>query len=186
MTRKSFRKELNHQKAQTYIERVWAEDGMVFSVTKEGQSKIQTVKEAATACMKINEHMVYIQKILNDPAKASQALKRELDKGNQFIELVTKVCREAMSQKDSGNKKTQLLQNFVNHKDLNGKDNTLTDEDQRTEFLMLQLHTLDEQDIRAVLRNKEMSHPQQEFVLSRMHTQNMAREQNFGESDRIM
>jgi hypothetical protein len=185
-TRSSFRRAQQHKKAQSLIERVWAEDGMVFSVTKDGQSKIQTVKEAATSCMAINAHMTYIQNLMKDPSKDNQVLREELRKGNDFIKLVSNVCRQAQAQKEAGNKKTDLLQNFVNHKDINGKDNALTDEDQRVEFLSMQLHTLDEQEIRAVLRNKSLPHAAQEQVLTRMHTQNLAEQQNFGKSDIIL
>ena len=165
-TRSSYRRAQQHKKAQSLIERVWAEDGMVFSITKDGQSKIQTVKEAATACIHINQHMNYLQKLISDPTKDNQVLRDELKKGNEFIKIVTDVCRQAQAQKESGDKKTELLQNFVNHKDINGNDNRLTDEDQRVEFLAMQLHSLDEKDIRAVLRNKQLSHEQQEHAKS--------------------
>jgi hypothetical protein len=184
--RSSFKKVKAHKKSTSLIERVWAEDGMVFSITTEGQTKLQSVKEAATACMKINEHMVYLQELINDPLKDNQSLRQELAKGNTFIELVTKVCREAMVQKAAGNNKTDLLQNFVNHKDADGNDNTLVDEDQRIEFLLSQFNTLDEQDIRAVVRNLSLTPDQQDSVISRMHTQNMATKQNFKKSDVII
>jgi len=187
-TASSFRRQKAHSRAQDYIERVYAEDGLIFSVTKEGQKKMFTVREAVTRVQAINLQMQEISNLLKDPTKSSSSLQDQLQRGYNFIKTVANVCKEAQKQKDSGNKKTKLLNNFVEGKDVDGRAIS-SSEDQRTQYLMLQLSTLDEKDIRTVLRSKEYTHEQQENILSRMHTLNMTTAMNFdlkGDSDLIL
>jgi len=186
-TTSSFRRKKQHTKAQDYLERVYAEDGVIFSVTKDGQKKMFTVREAVTRAHAINLQMQEIANLLKDPTKTSKSLEEQLKRGYKFVKQIGEVCREAQKQKESGNKKAELLTNFVEGKDMDGNAISNTDEDQRVMFLMSQLNTLDEKDIRTVLRSKKHTHNQQEAILSRMHTLNMTSRMNFkGDSDLIL
>ena len=185
-TASSFRRQKAHSKAQDYIERLYAEDGLIFSITKEGAKKMFTVREAVTRAEAINLQMQEISNLLKDPTKTSKSLEEQLRRGYTFIKKVGEVCREAQMQKDSGSKKTELLNNFVEGKNIDGSAQTYN-EDQRTEYLILQLNTLDEKDIRTVLRSKQHTHEQQEAILSRMHTLNLTTQMGFqGESDLVL
>jgi hypothetical protein len=179
-TKSAHRRQVAHRKQQDFIVRSWAEDGMVFTEDKNGVKKMHTVKEAAIKAVELNKQLAELKNLQMLPGNSVSDLKDQEKRSHTFINRIIELCRLASSQLESGDKKTTLLQNFVEGKDLTGQKLVITDEDTRIEHLVMQLHTLDEHDIRAMLRNKTVTNPEmQEKILSRMHTQNMAAAANF-------
>ena len=173
-------KQRAHALANIYIERIWAEDGLIHSIDIKGIKKMRSIAEAAKLAVGINLQLSHIHHLMKDPANSASDLKQQLDSGYTFIKKVAELCREARKQIDSGDNKTKMMQNLVQGLDIHGKKPVVTDEDTIIERYMFQYPTLSEQDIRAIVRaptlppNKTV--PQ---ILSHMHSINISRGSGF-------
>ncbi len=141
------------------IERVWAANGVVNILTKDGRASTLTAKQAAERALALNRMDIpdWYKKTRND-----------------LVEKIIEACREARAQQeDPRDNKTKAVVNALKGKSLDGKDVTET-VDQQVQRYMFMFHTITEGEAEAVASNKDYSIPQKEIVLKEIHRQRMA------------
>ena len=144
------------------IERIWAENGLVYFLDKEGNSGFHTVKEAALRARSIN--------LMPYPAWQRATVQK-------LVESIVEACKEAQAQRSDPqkSKKVAAITNMVDGKMPDGSPmREITDEDELVQSYMFQFATLDESSIRAVLRDDRLDRPRKERLLMEIHRQNMA------------
>jgi hypothetical protein len=162
------------ERNESPIERIYAEDGVIIAVTKDGTRKMHTVREAAIKAQSISNHMAELVSIINSSSSSNISLVNQLKKGQTLVRQISDACREALKQKDTNSSKTKLFQNFISSKTADGKDiASLDTEDDVVQRYMLLCPTVDEADIRAVLRSS-LAQPEKDALLNQAHISNMA------------
>jgi hypothetical protein len=150
------------------VERIWAEDGTVRILTKDGREKMFPWQEAAERCrelIRMNQKIM----VLNTDLKESHF---------ELIEKITKACHEAKSQAGGHfkSKKTEQVQNFINHRDIKGRpiDDTAFN-DRNMEHYLQHYHKLESWEIENVLKSNYPSNMKKN-VLKAMHLRRLQRD----------
>jgi hypothetical protein len=141
------------------IERVWAADGLVHWQDKSGRTGWHTIKEAALRAHSIN--------MMPYPAWQKPQVQK-------LVETIVEACREAQAQRSDPqkSKKTAAIINLVDRKMPDGSPmGDPDDEDKHIQALMFQFPTLDERDIRAILRDDRLDMPRKKSLMQEIHRQ---------------
>jgi hypothetical protein len=140
------------------IERLWAENGIVNVMCKDGQHTTLTITEAAHRAFALNGMDV------PDWYKKSR---------NTLVERIIEVCKEAKKQQeDPKDKKTEAVKNILQGKSLDGKEIKETI-DQLIKRFSFMFPTLSQKEIEVVASNKDISVKNKERLLKEIHRQRM-------------
>lgn len=169
---KSIRKNRKHrQKIESarLVERMWAEDGMVKVQATDGSIKIKTVRQAALEAMQLN------QMFGNNLDEIPVELHDEAKRIHQFITNIVDCCRQAKSQTEQGQKGAVIINNMFEGLTPDGKVVKKKDpESERIQQLMLIYPGLDEQDIRAITRDKSLKDLEKQTLMANISNQFLA------------
>ena len=144
-----------------YIERVWAENGVIKTLTKTGQESTMTVKDAAMRAQQLNK------------AKMPGWHHAQRDR---FLQMIILACREAQSQLEApGNKKEQLVANVLAGKTAEGEAMPEQNKDEETLIVSYQTMypTLTYDEIREVLREERLNIKRKEEMMATINSDRM-------------
>ena len=168
-TQKKWQRHRNAEKSRHVIERIWAEDGMVKTLDKKGNTQIKTVKEAAMYARELNKMFPM------DLNKVPKELVPEAQRVHKFIQEIIKVCRDAASQKENDVGKAGVINNMYEGLTPDGKQlKPVTDEEAIIHQLTFQYPGLDFEDIRAIMRDEQLDPAQKSIILGQMHQEHMS------------
>lgn len=139
------------------IERIWAENGVVLAVDKEGQQTSMTVSEAARKAIALNQ--------MDVPDWHKKAR-------NDLVTEIIEVCRKAKSQQETpSSTKEKAVTNVLQGKTAEGKIPVYSKQ-QQIEHYLFKYYTLKEHEAEAVVASSLPPHRKEE-VLKEIHRQNM-------------
>ena len=145
-----------------YIERIWAEDGIVKVQTKDGRTSNLTVREAAIKATQLNSMPVQAH------LRSHQL---------ELIETIVNACKKAKSQSldPFASKKTQGIQNVLEGKTFEGKDpnEIKRDEDTEVQKYLFMFPTVLEDEVRAVVNEQALHITQKEQILNHLHVKRL-------------
>lgn len=142
----------------TTIERIWAENGVVKVLTKEGHQTTLTVRQAAQRAQALNNMQV-----------PDWHKKRR----NELVSKIIEVCREAKAQsEDPKDEKTKAITNVLAGKAADGTEikETL---DQKVQRYMFTYPTLSEREVGAIVISQDIDEKQKDMLMKEIHRQNM-------------
>ena len=122
-------------------DRIYAQNGVVMIQKKDGTLTSLKVKEAA-------RRAYMLHRSLGNPNMPKDQRKIHED----FIEMIVPVLREARAQLESPDKKTTLLHRSLTNTDENGKKYEITFDSMLSSFCLEFSNTMDEDDIRAIMK----------------------------------
>lgn len=162
MTKKKAEKRHNVRKVAKdpfqYMERIWAENGVVNIETKTGELRTMTVRDAASRAMVLNQMPV--------PAW-------ERGKLNDLITKIKDVCMEAQAQRETPkDKKTEIVQNILEGKNTEGKI-PVESNSQLVDRFMFQYPSLTKREVEVIAYNDHLPLSKKEEIVKEIHRQNL-------------
>jgi pyruvate dehydrogenase complex dehydrogenase (E1) component len=140
------------------VERIWAKNGMVYILLKNGQTRRKTVSKAAQEAYVINQML----------KQARQFQPHLVKHHEELLEKLMAALKEAKHQLEEKEDGAMTLKNFIEGKTEDGVPIVEVSEDDNIQHLTAKYPLVDDLEVAAALRQAQ-SYADAEFLIARMN-----------------